>query len=166
MDWVSRSQHGPARLSTHLGICRLYIFLGKSVAGFAIELDAIGCQRNALVRVKHARRSREKDRLFCGDIPGALSGSCLRPFLIMKIARLICGNDLSFVVELRRQLTRFKDAIRLAGNSINNLCVGRAVEGDRTILVIEYRFKMPCADCGLSCRLLSDNFRWPAGSNR
>src|SRR5436305_5905817 len=127
MDWVSRPQHGSARLRTHFGICRLYIFLGNRVAGFAIELDTIGRERNTLVCVNDAWRSREQDRFLGSDIFSTFSGSCLRSFLIMKIAGLIRGNDLTFVVELRRQFTRREASVRLAGNSINNLRVGRAV---------------------------------------
>ena len=83
----------------------------------------------------------------------------------MEVAGLIGRNNLPFVIELCRQLTRCKDAIGLAGNSVNNLSVGRSIERDRTILVIEYGFKMSCADRGLTRRLFANDFRRPTGSN-
>jgi len=83
----------------------------------------------------------------------------------MEVAGLVRRNNLPFVIKLCRQLTRCKNAIWLARNSINDLGIGGSIERNRTIQIVERSFKMSCADRGLACRLLADNFRRPAGSN-
>src|SRR6476661_7904215 len=116
MDRIGRAQHGGARLCVELGVSSLDVILGEGIASFPVQLDGIRRERDALRSVNYARRTRKRNGFLGGGIPGAVCGSRLRVFLVAKIAALIGGNNLTFLVELCRELAGSQDAVRLAGS--------------------------------------------------
>src|SRR5207344_752795 len=116
-----------------LGISGLDVILGKGIAGFPVQLDAIRGESDSLRSINYTRRTRKRNRFLGGCIFGAVGGSCLCLLLVVKIAALVGGNNFTFLIELCRELARGQDSVRLAGSGINNLCVGRAIERDRAV---------------------------------
>src|SRR2546429_5696825 len=56
VNGIGRAQHGAAWLGIQLGVSGLNVFLGKGIAGFTVQLDAIRRESDSLRSINHARR--------------------------------------------------------------------------------------------------------------
>src|SRR4249919_3029002 len=60
VDGIGRRQHSAAWLGIQLGISGLDVILGKGIAGFPVQLDAIRGESDSLRSINYTRRTRKR----------------------------------------------------------------------------------------------------------